>query len=621
MREAARLIIPAWGERYVDKILSVTLPAVLAPGNLPALCRDFEVELVIVTETRLFDLIRRAPVFRAAARICTATLAALDDVLTEFSADYGIALTHALFRGFSDLGARMTETYLLFLNADFIVCDGSLGHLGALMQQGKRVIHAPSFRVVAEDVLPPLSAAVDAASCALRLSAREMVRLALAHKHATVKARTVNQRLCHQSWMDQFYWYVDEDTLIGYQAPVALVAVKAERVVTEPVLVWDFGFLPEAAPTAQRHFITDSDDFFMIEPQSRDTGREMIRIGWTSYDQVARDLSIWLTEEQRKSAKELLTIHAADLPSDLGEAIAQAQAYMTEVERRLLPKPASHVDHPQLGRWFREVTARGGTTASAPDIPAAAEPRRHGFAKPLLGMLRAVYRETFGSPPQVGTFHPLWVDTSPLTGAMAAWRAAGEHKILWISSSQSLLRRLGGEHLDLGKALSGEVGAGIAARSPYDACVCELSLVELLKIERLYASLRPLMKDGGRIVVYVAKTGKVSEGAALVLQNIAFPSVDVSQIHFWGDALTWFWSVLYLRASRSFQARPMARALTVSATLLLLAPFVRLSNAHAARRDSTLFRTTWTSLTIEFTVRRAPSRSSEVRPEISTAVP
>jgi hypothetical protein len=118
------------------------------------------------------------------------------------------------------------------------------------MLEGKRVIHAPSFRVVLEDVWPKLQAAVNASSGALEMGARDMVKLALAHKHVTVKARTINQRLCHQLWMDQFYWYVDEDTMIGYQWPVALVAIKPERVVMEPVLVWDYGFLPEAAPCA-----------------------------------------------------------------------------------------------------------------------------------------------------------------------------------------------------------------------------------------------------------------------------------------------------------------------------------------------------------------------------------
>jgi hypothetical protein len=614
MTESARLIIPVWGERYADKVLSTTLPAVLAPGNLPELCRTFAVELVIVTESRLFDLFRRAPSFVAVGRICAARLVPLDDVLTDLATDYGITLTHALFRGFADLGARMTETYLLFLNSDFIVCDGGLGYLGRLMQEGKRVIHAPSFRVVAEDVLPQLEGLVDPTSCTLRLEPRRMVKLALAHKHPTVKARTVNQQLCHQSWMDQFYWYVDEDTLIGYQSPVALVAIKPERVVADPVLVWDFGFIPEAAPQAPRYFIGDSDQFFMIEPQSRATGREMIRIGWTSYAQVARDLSLWLTKEQRESGKQLLKFHAADLPNDIDTVIDEARAYMAEIDRRLSATPAPHVDHPLIGRWFRETTARRRTVATP-------GPRREAAAKPLLDALQTIYRNTFGSPPRVSRFHPLWADMSPIAQAVTAWGAAGEQNILWISSTPSLLHsRLGGKRVDPAKVFSPDFGEAIERAAPYDACICDLALRELPKIDRLYANVRPLVKDGGHILVYVAKRGKVFEGAHLVLQDVAFPSVDVSQLHFWGDAATWFLAMPYLRASRSLQSLPVLRALIVSVTLLLLAPIVRLANARTARRNSTIFRSTWTSLTVQFTVRRAQSLMGKSLAELSAAL-
>ena len=214
-----------------------------------------------MTESRLFDAIRDSHSFQLAKRLCSPRLVALDDLMIDEPGDYGAVLTYALFRGFTDLGARMTETYLIFLNADFILCDGSLRHLGKLMSEGKRVIHAPSFRVNLEEVLPQLLELVDATTGTLSVPPRDMVRLALANKHRTVKARIVNQRICHQTWMDQYYWYVDEETLIGYQWPVALVAIKPQCVVTDPVLVWDYGFVPEAAPTADRHFIGNSDDF------------------------------------------------------------------------------------------------------------------------------------------------------------------------------------------------------------------------------------------------------------------------------------------------------------------------------------------------------------------------
>src|SRR5215470_13299022 len=292
MKQNARLIIPLWGAVYAEKLVSLTLPALLAPGNLPDFCATVVVEVVLVAEEKLFDFIRRADSFKALSRLCVVKLVSIDDLLTDLPGDYGVVLSYALFRGFSDLGTQMTSTYLLFLNVDFILCDGSLRHLGRLMREGKRVIHAPSFRVVLEEVMPVLKARLDPGTSSLAIGAREMVKLALAHKHLTVRARTVNQRLCHQWRMDQFYWYVDESTLIGYQWPVALVAIKPERVVTEPVLVWDYGFIPEAAPTAEKHFIGDSDEFFMLEPQRRGSGDDLVRLGGISVEEIAKDLSV-----------------------------------------------------------------------------------------------------------------------------------------------------------------------------------------------------------------------------------------------------------------------------------------------------------------------------------------
>src|SRR5262247_3467108 len=343
-KQIARLIIPLWGEAYASKLVSMTLPALLAPGNLPALAALFDVELVLVTETGLFDAIRRAKSFQRVSEFCRPQFVSLDDLMTDIPGDYGVVLTYALHRGFVDLGARMMETYLLFLNADFIISDGSLRHLAKLMLEGKPVIHAPSFRVVLEETWPELQARVDPSTATLCLSAREMVKLALEHKHLTVKARIVNQRLFHQEWMDQFYWYVDDDTLIGYQWPVALVAIKPERVVSEPVLVWDYGFIPEAAPTAERHFIGDSDDFFMLEPQKRTTGEELVRLGWVSPDEIARDLSKWTTKEQRECGQKLLRIHADDLP-DLDAVVAESRAYLAQIAARLSPTPQPHIGH------------------------------------------------------------------------------------------------------------------------------------------------------------------------------------------------------------------------------------------------------------------------------------
>jgi len=365
MKPAARLIIPLWGSVYAEKLVSMTLPALLAPGNLPSLATMFDVEVMLVTESKLVDYIRQARSFQRLSTICDVKFASLDDLMPCEPGEYGVVLTAALFRGFVDLGAKVTETFLLFLNADFIIADGSYRRLAELMREGKRVIHAPSFRVVLEEVWPQLEAQVDAQSAVLSIKPREMARLALTHKHLTVKARTVNQRLYHQWCMDQFYWYVDEDTLVGYQWPVALVAIKPERAITEPVLVWDFGYLPEAAPTLEPYFLADSDDFFMIEPQKRVTGEELMRPGGISVDAVAKFLSDWTTREQRRCGRQLLTIHAGDLPVDLDDVIAESRRYMNEIACRLVSvnqRPRREV--PAAAAWPRRRHLRSKRKAA-----------------------------------------------------------------------------------------------------------------------------------------------------------------------------------------------------------------------------------------------------------------
>ena len=111
MKEAARLIIPLWGEVYAQKLVSITLPAILSPGNLPALAETFDVEMVLVTETRLFDRIRSAQSFRIASQICRTRLVSLDDLMTDLPGDYGVVLTYALYRGFVDLGVFGKATW------------------------------------------------------------------------------------------------------------------------------------------------------------------------------------------------------------------------------------------------------------------------------------------------------------------------------------------------------------------------------------------------------------------------------------------------------------------------------------------------------------------------------
>jgi hypothetical protein len=609
MQQNARLIIPLWGKAYADKLTSMTLPALLAPGNLPALCAMFKVEVVIITETKLFDVIRNARSFQRVALLCPVALIPIDDLMSDRPSDYGVVLTKALYRGFLDLGAKVTETFLLFLNADFIVADGSYRHLGKLMLAGHRVIHSPSFRVVLEEVWPKLEARVDAQKAVLAVPSRELVKLALDHKHLTVKARTVNQQLYHQWCMDQFYWYVDEDTLIGYQWPVALVAIKPERVVQGPNLVWDFGYIPDAAPTLQRYFIQNSDDFFMLEPQSKLTGEELIRPGWLTFDEAVKFLNDYTTKEQRECGQQLLILHSGDLPPELDSVVEESRGYMNEITRRLWPQPQSHHNHRMLGTWFADTVKRiEGGQARTLDSPDASDLLDSAVPQGsrLSHLVTAVQQKMFGLVPLVERTHPLWLDTADVAAQLSAWRRSGRRRILWVSSKDSLFHRLMGARAQSPQLLL-KPSSGAAEESPYDACLCELSLSELSILPALYSRIRQLVTDRAEVLVHVHTLGRNPLHAnPFAAYEELFPAVDVSTVRFHGNAITALIRKIFFKGTRHFAHRPRLRAVMAAFTLIALAPFAWLANWRASRCDTSKFNPGWTSAVLHFVVKKKP---------------
>jgi hypothetical protein len=624
MEQNARLIIPLWGKAYADKLTSMTLPALLAPGNLPALCAMFNVEVVLVAETKLFDVIRASRSFERLAALCPVTLTSIDDLISNLPGDYGVVLTKALYRGFLDLGDKVTETFLLFLNADFILADGSYRQLGKLMLAGHRVIHSPSFRVVLEEVWPKLEARVDAENAVLAVPPRELVQLALEHKHLTVKARTVNQQLYHQWCMDQFYWYVDEDTFIGYQWPVALVAIKPERVLNEPSLVWDFGYIPDAAPTLERYFIQDSDDFFMLEPQSRLTGEELIRPGWISFDEIAKFINDWTTKEQRECGEQLLILHSRDLPPDLDGVVEESRRYMDEIIRRLSPRPQSHLNHRMLGAWFADAVERidsgvarvpaladrlvaAETEPGGLDIPdAVSRPSTEGSSARLSHVATALQEKMFGFVPLVRRTHPLWLDTAEVAAQLLGWRRSGRHRILWVSSKDSFFHRLMSARAQ-SPQLVFKASSVVEEELPYDACLCELSLSELSILPALYFRIRRLVADGAEILVYVHTLGRNPLRAnPFAAYEELFPTVDVSSVHFHGNATTALIRKLFFKGTRHFAHKPRVRAVMAAITLVALAPFAWLANWRASRRDASKFASGWTTAVLHFGVKKKP---------------
>src|SRR6266446_8520134 len=198
-----RVITYAWVEKYVDTLLTLTLPALLAPGNLPYVASEVPCELVILTERRFFSKFDNHPTIERIRNVCPIRLVRLDDLIVSKD-KYGMTLTYALHRAFRDLGPAMTEHWQIFLNADFILADGCLRTVIGHLSRGQKIVAAPSYCTIAEEVTPELRKHLDAATSTLSISHRELARLVLQHRHTVIRGKTINQTSFHMLYADQF---------------------------------------------------------------------------------------------------------------------------------------------------------------------------------------------------------------------------------------------------------------------------------------------------------------------------------------------------------------------------------------------------------------------------------
>lgn len=344
MKRRLRIITYAWGRQYVENLLDITLAAVLAPGNLPALAEVFECEFVLLTERGLFDDIEKHPVYRRVAAIAKARLISIDDLLV--APLYGLTLTWATYRGMTDLGEEATETDFLFFTADWIPADGSYRALIPHLLNRERLIVAPSYCVISEKVLPLLRARVDSETGVLSMPKREMAELGIANRHNTIRGKTINSHLFHMDVIEQFYWLADQHTLLGHQMPIAIVCMRPERWVPEPNTFWDYGTVSELCPNTTPCVLADSDDFLMIELRSESTYDDGLRMGWPDVDTIGKKLAGFVTRDHTVYGRHQLVLHSQDLPPTIEQDRAKLRNFVDEVFTHFDGKEVPYQGHP-----------------------------------------------------------------------------------------------------------------------------------------------------------------------------------------------------------------------------------------------------------------------------------
>jgi hypothetical protein len=459
-----------WGERYVEEFARVSLPSFMAPGNLPALAADRDLEILIMTTKASHPVFERQKAFRKLKKIAPVRFIDIDDLVTQ--GNYGVTLTYAYARGIMDSGEEQTNTTFVFMNADFVLSDGSLAHLLEKIDAGHPAIMSASLRACSEPVFPKLQEAVDPATGLLAMSSREMVGLALANLHPTVIGKTVTQGFMSCSTYNQCYWQVDENTLLGRYHLIFMLAISPEKPLSEVNSYCDYGFVPEMVPSGKFHMIGDSDEFFMLELAPTTQEREFLYCGKAPMSDIASALSLWTTKEHRNFATVDTVFHASELPPELAKVRQQADDYVSRLQSMMRREPVTHVDHHYwvsgVASWellreamrLKEEEARKKAALEKEEPSRAAGSARSGedenvvqssplsqiarkppfnwnmvspralILKAFFGLLLIARRVT-GIRPLVAIWHHLWLDSAlALDWARRATAKAGQRNLV-----------------------------------------------------------------------------------------------------------------------------------------------------------------------------------------------
>jgi hypothetical protein len=370
------MIIPVWGMEYVERWLALSFASLRSAGNIGYVNEHCRLELAIVTT------VSDAASMRADTRFATMTEGLRVKILSmdEFfpphgQVTYGMPLTLAYAKGIADLGTDGLGSFVILMNADFIVSTGSLKSVVDRINQGFAIVTAPSIRVIDADVRPLLLARADPEAGVMSISSREMMRIVNAHLHNTVRARTVNEHgYIDASHYHTIYWRLSEDSLAARYFLLMPLCFRVDRLMDKVVCPVDYGFITETCPGGRFTALTDSDDFMMLELQDQDSEAYLLRIPRKTStlderlafleQEISSQTAGWATAEHRRSVTQALYFHERELPIDIADRVAPFNAFMDRMLARM-PPPVSYTRHFHwLGAVYsyRQRMLRGGAS-------------------------------------------------------------------------------------------------------------------------------------------------------------------------------------------------------------------------------------------------------------------
>ena len=173
-----RIVTVVWGAALAERLTTLAMRSLMAPGNIPALAARHDVTYEIHAPASDIDRIRGHNVFAKLQRLVEVRFRPFD--LADIAADN--PMEHWRVWNWAVEASRRDDVAVMLAAPDQVFADGTLARWGDLLDSGKDAVFCTGFQVVLETVAP-LVAARFPGDGPIAMTVADLHKLVLEHLH------------------------------------------------------------------------------------------------------------------------------------------------------------------------------------------------------------------------------------------------------------------------------------------------------------------------------------------------------------------------------------------------------------------------------------------------------
>jgi len=295
-----RILIPAWGKKYVNRALDYCLSSLMSPGNIPTLKEKGEVYIVFLTQKESKIHYENNGVFKSIPDWIRIEFIWIDDII--ILENYGVTLTCAYARAIIQAQKiDNTNPIFIFANADFVFSNGSLLRVEEIINNGNNGITCPSVRCVEMDIISDIEK-YRGDNRELSVSCQSLMRMTYDAPHITdIASHYESNVISHSEINHYFIGNREEKKLLGVWFLRFMLAIRPVNKFDYVRCFCDYSFMSQMVSDQSIYQVTDGHDIFILELSDRYQESGYVQLGKQKAEDIVKSVERFSTAHHREN--------------------------------------------------------------------------------------------------------------------------------------------------------------------------------------------------------------------------------------------------------------------------------------------------------------------------------